>query len=94
MGWLPSGGPIAQALVAQKVDIGPIGVTPLLNLLLNNQKVTPLAVAEGRLKFVIAVRDGSPVQVGFDDGRAALMLADAAGVSAREGRTVSVDLQA
>jgi len=44
--------------------------------------------------FIASVRDGSPVPVGFDDGRAALILADAAGVSAREGRTVSVDLQA
>lgn len=58
----PSGGPIAQALVAQKVDFGPIGVTPLLNLLLQGQKVSPIAVAEGRLKFVIAVRDGSPIR--------------------------------
>jgi ABC-type nitrate/sulfonate/bicarbonate transport system substrate-binding protein len=58
----PSGGPIAQGLVAEQVRFGPIGVTPLLNLLVNNQPVSPIAVAEGRLKFVIAVRDGSPIR--------------------------------
>lgn len=58
----PSGGPIAQGLVAEQVAFGPIGVTPLLNLLVNNQPVAPVAVAEGRLKFVIAVRDGSPIR--------------------------------
>lgn len=58
----PSGGPIAQGLVAEQLDFGPIGVTPLLNLLVNDQPVTPIAVAEGRLKFLIVVRKGSPIR--------------------------------
>jgi ABC-type nitrate/sulfonate/bicarbonate transport system substrate-binding protein len=62
----PSGGPIAQGIVAQKIDIGPIGVTPLLNLLLSDQEVTAISVAEGRLKFLIAVRKDSPIHT-MDD---------------------------
>ncbi len=42
--------------------------------------------------FLAAVRGGTMSNPGFEDGRAALVLADAAGVSAREGRTVRVDL--
>ncbi len=43
--------------------------------------------------FVAAVRgDLAPGVPGFEDGRAALVLADAAETSAREGRTVAVDL--
>jgi ABC-type nitrate/sulfonate/bicarbonate transport system substrate-binding protein len=58
----PTGGPIAQGLVAERVDIGPIGITPLLNLLINRQAVAPFAIAEGRLKFLLAVRRGSPIR--------------------------------
>ncbi|MEZ0163465.1 Gfo/Idh/MocA family oxidoreductase [Kineococcus sp. LSe6-4] len=43
--------------------------------------------------FVAAARDDlAPEVPGFEDGRAALVLADAAETSAREGRTVAVDL--
>ncbi|MEZ0494132.1 Gfo/Idh/MocA family oxidoreductase [Kineococcus sp. TBRC 1896] len=43
--------------------------------------------------FVAAVRgDLAPGVPGFEDGRAALLLADAAETSARQGRTVAVDL--
>ncbi|TNM69317.1 inositol 2-dehydrogenase [Streptomyces sp. NP160] len=44
--------------------------------------------------FLEAVRGGELTGPGFEDGRAALVLADAAGTSAREGRTVRVDLSA
>lgn len=44
--------------------------------------------------FLVAVRGGEMTNPGYEDGRAALLLADAAGVSAREGRTVRVDLTA
>ncbi|MGQ7298125.1 Gfo/Idh/MocA family protein [Quadrisphaera sp. KR29] len=44
--------------------------------------------------FLTAVRGGELTGPGFEDGRAALVLADAAEVSAREGRTVRVDLSA
>jgi len=44
--------------------------------------------------FVRAVRGEDVAYPGFEDGRAALLLADAAGVSAREGRAVNVDLTA
>ena len=40
--------------------------------------------------FVEAVETGSPPPVGFEDGRQALILAEAAMKSAREGRTVRV----
>ncbi|WP_432562424.1 Gfo/Idh/MocA family protein [Kineococcus sp. SYSU DK003] len=42
--------------------------------------------------FVATVRGEDAGSPGFEDGRAALLLADAAEVSAREGRTVAVDL--
>jgi len=45
--------------------------------------------------FVATIRGESAMQTtspGFEDGRAALLLADAAEISAREGRTVPVDL--
>ena len=41
--------------------------------------------------FLAAVRGGPMVNPGYEDGRAALVLADAAARSAREGRTVAVD---
>jgi myo-inositol 2-dehydrogenase / D-chiro-inositol 1-dehydrogenase len=44
--------------------------------------------------FLEAVRGAEMTGPGFEDGRAALVLADAAGTSAREGRTVRVDLSA
>ncbi len=40
--------------------------------------------------FVEAVESGAPVEVGFEDGRLALVLADAAFRSVAEGRTVTV----
>ena len=42
--------------------------------------------------FIATVRGEDAGSPGFEDGRAALLLADAAEVSAREGRTVEVDL--
>lgn len=41
--------------------------------------------------FVDAVEKGTPPEVGFEDGRLALVLAEAAGRSAREGRVVRTD---
>jgi myo-inositol 2-dehydrogenase / D-chiro-inositol 1-dehydrogenase len=40
--------------------------------------------------FIAAVESGSPVPVGLQDGINALALAEAAGLSAREGRTVTL----
>lgn len=40
--------------------------------------------------FVDAVAQGKPVPVGFEDGRRALLLAEAAQLSAAQGRTVSI----
>ncbi|SJM71292.1 inositol 2-dehydrogenase [Gulosibacter sp. 10] len=44
--------------------------------------------------FVAAIREGVQPSPGFEDGRAALVLADAAERSAREGVSVPVDLSA
>jgi myo-inositol 2-dehydrogenase/D-chiro-inositol 1-dehydrogenase len=41
--------------------------------------------------FLEGIRTGNRVNPTFDDGRAALILADAATESARTGKTVSVD---
>jgi myo-inositol 2-dehydrogenase/D-chiro-inositol 1-dehydrogenase len=41
--------------------------------------------------FVDTVEKGTPPEVGFEDGRLALVLAEAAGRSAREGRVVRTD---
>lgn len=40
--------------------------------------------------FITAIENGTPFSPGFDDGRAALVLADAANESLRSGRTVEV----
>ena len=40
--------------------------------------------------FVTAVENGTPPSPGFDDGRAALVLADAANESLRTGATVAI----
>ena len=50
------------------------------------------AYARELAAFVSAVRGEDVTVPGFEDGRAALLLADAAVVSAREGRRVDVDL--
>lgn len=44
--------------------------------------------------FIEAIRGGELRNPTFEDGRAALLLADAAGESARTGRTIDVDLTA
>ncbi|KAB1641622.1 inositol 2-dehydrogenase [Gulosibacter chungangensis] len=44
--------------------------------------------------FIEAIRTGTPASPGFEDGRAALLLANAAEKSAAEGITVKVDLSA
>lgn len=44
--------------------------------------------------FIATIRGEDAGSPGFEDGRAALLLADAAELSAREGRTVEVDLSA
>lgn len=41
--------------------------------------------------FVDVIENGTPVPVGFEDGRLALVLAEAAGRSVREGRAIRVD---
>ncbi|MCP5000483.1 MAG: inositol 2-dehydrogenase, partial [Hyphomicrobiales bacterium] len=41
--------------------------------------------------FVDAVENGTPPVVGFEDGRQALILAEAAYLSLREGRMVNVN---
>ncbi|MGO1545083.1 MAG: inositol 2-dehydrogenase [Gulosibacter sp.] len=44
--------------------------------------------------FIASIREGVPASPGFDDGRAALLLANAAVQSAAEGVSVAVDLNA
>jgi len=52
------------------------------------------AYARELAAFVEAVQTGAPLSPGLDDGRQALALADAAEVSARTGRTVSMQAAA
>ena len=41
--------------------------------------------------FIDAIETGAPVPVGFEDGRLALLLADACLLSAKEGRVVKIN---
>ncbi len=58
---------------------------PLMNFFID--RYGPAFAAEISA-FVDAVEKGTPPPVGFDDGAKALILAEAAGIAAREGRTV------
>ncbi|MDE3177024.1 MAG: inositol 2-dehydrogenase, partial [Pseudomonadota bacterium] len=60
---------------------------PLLNFFIERYDKAFAAEIDA---FVDAVEKGTAPEVGFEDGRKALMLAEAANLSIREGRTVRV----
>ena len=52
----------AQALVSGELDIGPMGSAAYISLVVEEQPVTGIAVAEGNYKFVISVRGDSDIR--------------------------------
>ncbi len=76
---------LVRATTAAHVDAG----EPYQRFFLERYR----AAYAGELAAFLAAARGEQVEVpGFEDGRAALLLADAAEASAREGRAVAVDL--
>jgi ABC-type nitrate/sulfonate/bicarbonate transport system substrate-binding protein len=58
----PTAVPVTQALAADKLDIGPMGSTAGLNLINNDQPVTPISNAEGHFKVLLVTRPDSGVR--------------------------------
>ena len=52
----------AQALLSGELDIGPMGSAAYIALVVEEQAVTPIAVAEGNYKFVISVKGDSDIR--------------------------------
>ncbi len=77
--------PLSTTTVYRNADGGHQATVPYFFL----ERYIPSYIAEWDA-FVAMVRDGAPSPVTIDDGRAPLVLGIAAGVSARERRTVPV----
>ena len=52
---------VAQAMLGTTLDIGPMGSSAYVGLIAQNQAVTPISIAEGHFKFVLAVQKTSPI---------------------------------
>jgi ABC-type nitrate/sulfonate/bicarbonate transport system substrate-binding protein len=52
---------VGQALTANELDIGPMGSSAYLGLVAQNQPVTPVSIAEGHFKVLLAVHNDSPI---------------------------------
>lgn len=58
----PSALPMVEAFISGNLDFGMWGNTPIVRLIAQEQPIVPLTVGEGHLRFVIAVRRGSPLR--------------------------------
>lgn len=58
----PSALPMVEAMVAGRLDIGMWGNTPIIRAIAQKQPVTPIAVGEGHLRFVLATRKDSGIK--------------------------------
>lgn len=58
----PSALPMVEALLSGNLDFGIWGNTPIVRLIAQSQPLAVLSIGEGRLRFVIAVRKGSPIR--------------------------------
>ncbi|MBL8700864.1 MAG: ABC transporter substrate-binding protein [Alphaproteobacteria bacterium] len=62
----PSALPMVEALLSGNLDFGMWGNTPIVRLIAQSQPLAVLSVGEGHLRFVIAVRKGSPIRTVAD----------------------------
>ncbi len=62
----PSALPMVEALLSGNLDFGIWGNTPIVRLIAQAQPLALLSVGEGHLRFVIAVRKGSPIRTVTD----------------------------
>lgn len=58
----PTALPMVEAIVGNNLDMGMWGNTPIIRALSANLPLSLMAVGEGRLRFVIATRRGSPIR--------------------------------
>ena len=57
----PSAQPQVEAFLSNNLDIGMWGNTPIVRMLSQQQPINVLTVGEGHLRFVLAVREDSPI---------------------------------
>jgi ABC-type nitrate/sulfonate/bicarbonate transport system substrate-binding protein len=62
----PQGAAIRQALTSGQLDFGTVGNTPTLIGIAQNEPIRILSMAEGRVKFVVAVPAGSSIRTSED----------------------------
>ncbi len=58
----PSAIPMVEAFVGGSLDFGMWGNTPIVRMIAQQQPIVLLSVGEGRLRFVVGVRPGSPIR--------------------------------
>jgi ABC-type nitrate/sulfonate/bicarbonate transport system substrate-binding protein len=58
----PSAIPMVEAFISRNLDFGLWGNTPIVRLIAQQQPIVLLNVGEGRLRFIIAVRQNSPIR--------------------------------
>ena len=62
----PQGGAVRQALSSGQLDLGTVGNTPTLIGIAQNEPIRILSMAEGRVKFVVAMPADSPIRTPED----------------------------
>lgn len=58
----PTALPMVEAMVGNNLDIGMWGNTPIIRALASGLPISPLVVGEGHLRFLITVKNGSPIR--------------------------------
>ncbi len=58
----PTALPMVEAMVGNNLDIGMWGNTPITRGLASGLPISPMVVGEGRLRFMITVKNGSPIR--------------------------------
>lgn len=58
----PTALPMVEAIVGNNLDMGMWGNTPIIRAISANLPVSLMVVGEGRLRFVLATRRGSPIR--------------------------------
>ena len=57
-----SGLPVNEALISGTIQIGLLGSAPMVQLMSRGIPIHPIAEAESRLEFAVAVPPGSPIK--------------------------------
>lgn len=58
----PSALPMVEAVIGGSLDFGMWGNTPIIRVIAVQQPISMLAVGEGHMRFLVCMKDGSPIR--------------------------------